>query len=72
MGQPGLWLLRSDFMRIIYSKIAKDTFWDQYWADIPKDPDKLSSPEDYPLFPFVNTFNPVIVLPKLAAMWGVF
>jgi len=45
-------------MRIIYSKIAKDTFWDQYWADIPKDPDKLSSPEDYPLFPVCKYIQP--------------
>jgi len=45
-------------MRTIYLKITKEAFWDQYWADIPKDPDKLSSPEDYPLFPICKYIQP--------------
>lgn len=45
-------------MRIIYSAKKTKTFWDDYWRGIKKDPDKLTSPEDYPLFPICQEIRP--------------
>lgn len=38
-------------MRTIYSKKGAYSFWQNKWVNIEKDPDKLTSPEDYPLNP---------------------
>lgn len=45
-------------MRIIYSTKKTKAFWDDFWREVKKEPDKLTSPEDYPLFPICQEILP--------------
>lgn len=45
-------------MKIIYSKKTNEDFWVDYWTNVEDDPDKMTSPDDYPLFPICQHIQP--------------
>ena len=45
-------------MKVLYSKKSTKDYWEDFWVDISRDPDKLFLPDDYPLFPICQYIEP--------------